>query len=306
MALVSVIIPTYKRPEYICEAIESVLHQTEIDIEIIVVDDNGLNTEEQLQNYKLLRKYIENQNIKYVPHKKNQNGSVARNTGIQNSKSDFIAFLDDDDYFEPNKIELQIKKIKESGADICLCGYTRRYMNGNELSVPKMSDITVPNVLMNRVDTCAGSCLLVKTNLVKRINGFDESFERQQDLEFLIRLLQNGTVTVVEESLVNIRMHKQNLEYPNLKKTIKQRVHFLESFRDIIENYPPSLSKKIYDAQYLEIVMVAIKNRVFKSAICWLLKTSHPLYMAFIVFKRMLAYVVHKLNRKIINISTGK
>ncbi len=78
--LVSVIIPTYQRPENLIRAIESVLTQTYKTIEIIVVDDNGKGTEWQLTTEKLLKDYVVEGKIQYICHKESLNGSAARNT----------------------------------------------------------------------------------------------------------------------------------------------------------------------------------------------------------------------------------
>lgn len=84
--LVSVIIPTYKGADKINSAVDSVLNQTYKNIEVIVVDDNGENESEQLLTAEKMKKYETFENVKYLVHKKNINGSAARNTGIRASK----------------------------------------------------------------------------------------------------------------------------------------------------------------------------------------------------------------------------
>ena len=296
-AQVSVIIPTYRRPDFICDAINSVLCQTVNDIEIIVVDDNGISTEAQKRNEEILSKYIAENKIRYIVHETNKNGAFARNTGIFASNGEYIAFLDDDDVFHPNKLESQINKLKQTGADICLCGFTRVYAEKTIITIPELKDITIPNILMHRVDTCAGSCLLVKATLAKFIRGFDVSFERHQDLEFLIRLLKNGKMCLVEDSLVDIKMHTQNLKNPNLEKTIKQRLHFLQMFNKDIEDYSSTIAEDIHDAQYLEIVKVAIKNKRILTALYWLGKTYHPLKMTSQLLNSIIRFIGKRILR---------
>lgn len=275
MKTVSIVIPTFKRPDFILQAVDSCAQQT-VKTKIIVVDDNGIGTEDQLFNESLLHDYIESGIIEYVPHEINRNGSAARNTGIKHALTDYVAFLDDDDILEPNKIEEQLKLMEKEGTRACLCGFTRKFDNHYLLSIPKKQDVTIPYLLMNKVDTCAGSCLIVDVALVNEIGGFDESFERQQDLEFLIRILERADVSIVPLSLVNIRMHEQNLKPPNYKKTVKQRLHYLESFKIEIEQFEKKTRKKIYDSNYTEISKVALKNHCFGAALKWILKTSNP------------------------------
>src|SRR5690625_2563800 len=97
--LVSVIIPTYKRPHMLARAIESVLNQTYINIEIIIVDDNSIESSYRKETIEFMRRYSEYNNILYVKHKENKGGSVARNTGIAIAKGKFVTFLDDDDEY---------------------------------------------------------------------------------------------------------------------------------------------------------------------------------------------------------------
>ena len=80
--MVSVIIPTYKRADYLTRAIDSVLNQTYNNIEIIVVDDNNSNSTDRKNTESIMQKYNENSKIKYIKHSKNMNGSAARNTGV--------------------------------------------------------------------------------------------------------------------------------------------------------------------------------------------------------------------------------
>lgn len=97
--LVSVIIPTYKRPNMLGRAIDSVLGQSYTNIEVVVVDDNSDGDKYRLETIQYMERYANDYRVKYIKHKTNQNGSAARNTGIQNSVGEYIAFLDDDDYF---------------------------------------------------------------------------------------------------------------------------------------------------------------------------------------------------------------
>ena len=99
--LVSVIIPTYGGGEYLKRCIESVLAQTYPNIEVVVVDDNGLGTPNQLLTQKVMQEFKDDTRVKYVCHEINKNGSAARNTGFRNSKGEYICLLDDDDEWLP-------------------------------------------------------------------------------------------------------------------------------------------------------------------------------------------------------------
>ena len=109
--LVSVIIPTYKRPDKLDVAINSVLRQTYPNVEVIVVDDNDPDTEGRRLTEEKMSKFNDESRVKYIKHDHNKNGSAARNTGARASKGEYVAFLDDDDEYLPNKIESQLQTL---------------------------------------------------------------------------------------------------------------------------------------------------------------------------------------------------
>ena len=118
--LVSVIIPTYKRSDYLLRAIDSVLRQTYAPIEIIVVDDNEGNNEFREATKKNLQHYITSAAIQYLEHENNKGLPAARNTGIRLAKGDYVAFLDDDDEFLPEKIGLQVACFQRNNPSVGL------------------------------------------------------------------------------------------------------------------------------------------------------------------------------------------
>lgn len=120
MKKVSVIIPTYKRNDYILRAIDSVLEQNYQNIEIIVVDDNGLGSDDQIVTEAKLKKYITAGKIKYICNEKNIGGALARNHGIEESTGDYITFLDDDDVYLPGKVSIQVQAIEVNNWDVCV------------------------------------------------------------------------------------------------------------------------------------------------------------------------------------------
>ncbi|MDP4152166.1 MAG: glycosyltransferase family 2 protein [Bacillota bacterium] len=117
--LVSVIIPTYKRAEFLQRAINSVLAQTYKNVEILVVDDNGNGTPYRKETEKFISKlYADNDKIKYIKNENNIGGSYTRNRGAEESTGDYICFLDDDDIIAPKKIEDQLKYMVENDLDL--------------------------------------------------------------------------------------------------------------------------------------------------------------------------------------------
>ena len=112
--LVSVVIPTYSRPTYLKRCVDSVLNQTYSNIEIFVVDDNNPDTEARAETEKTMAAYVDNTRVTYLQHDRNRNGSAARNTGWRASHGEYITFLDDDDVFYADHVEVLVNAIQKS------------------------------------------------------------------------------------------------------------------------------------------------------------------------------------------------
>jgi len=92
---VSVLIPTYGGGQYLHRTIDSVLAQTYPHFEVIVIDDNGVGTENQKKTQAVMEQYKDESRVIYICHEVNRNGSAARNTGFAHSKGDYICLLDE-------------------------------------------------------------------------------------------------------------------------------------------------------------------------------------------------------------------
>lgn len=118
MKTVSIIIPAYNAKDYIVSCVESVENQTYKSIEVIIVNDGSKdNTLEICKD--LSNKY---NNLKII-NKKNEGPSIARKTGIEHATGDYLAFIDSDDTFEVNAIQILVDALEKSDADIVECGY---------------------------------------------------------------------------------------------------------------------------------------------------------------------------------------
>ena len=121
-ALVSIIIPVYNTEKYFRYCLESVTKQSYRNLEIIIINDGSTDQCTAICNeYELKDKRIR------VYHTENRGLSAARNLGIGEAKGKYVAFIDSDDWFELNAIEIMLRKIVEVGADIVCCGYYREY-----------------------------------------------------------------------------------------------------------------------------------------------------------------------------------
>lgn len=290
--VVSVIIPTFKRPQFICKAIDSCYAQEGINVQVIVVDDNGRGTDAQKSVEKLVMPYINRRDFKYLIHDVTRNGSAARNTGIRAAEGDYVAFLDDDDWFEPNKLIKQVRLMEEENTHASLVGFRRVYNNYYREGIPSFENASF-DLLRGVVDSCAGSGLVVTREMALRINGFDESFIRLQDVEFLYRISKLTKISVVNDILLNVRMHGGNIGKKTYEKDVTANEHFLEVFKDDIASLSHRERIEVLNNQQVGIAKGMIKHKKYFRAIKCLIKSPNPMkntkdlfFSIFVYFKK--------------------
>ncbi len=196
--LVSVIIPAYNPDNYIFRAIDSVLNQTYKNIEIIVVDDGS----KKVNVEKLLDNYI--QNNKIIFHKKeNWWPWSARNFWVEKSNWEYIAFLDDDDEYLPEKIEKQIEAVK-NWYNIILTNWYVKYLNWNKIDYIREKEININNVIKSKSFFCIQSILL-KKDIYENIK-IDENLNYWEDRLFLLEIVNSHkNIYNIPKFMVNIK-----------------------------------------------------------------------------------------------------
>ena len=231
--LCTIVIPTYKGSNSVMLAVESALRQRQVELEIIVVDDNGTNTEEQKKTAEMLKKYIESNQIDYICHDVNRNGSAARNTGLKHSHGMYIAFLDDDDYLKAEKTKKQLDLLKRNpNCGMCVCSGC--YVNKNGIGYRKVlheSEEFLYGYLLDK-NYFNTSAILFRRDVLVEFGGFDESFRRHQDWELVTKVLSKYDACVLED----VEMYRY-LEGRNNPKTFSQRIEFQDHFFSVCEPY---------------------------------------------------------------------
>ncbi len=210
MPIVSVIIPTYNRREYVQEAIDSVLAQTFTDYEIIVIDDGSTDgTGEALRARYRDRIHYEWQ--------ENQGESVARNRGIELAKGKYIAFLDSDDRWLPEKLEKQVAYLDEHpGVGMVVCQAVVIDSDGHPLaSVPMLASNLAPEDLS--LGALSIRCTIGNTSMVmcrqctlSTVGGFDPEIRYGEDWDLYIRVSAWTRIAQIAEALSCTRYHDSN------------------------------------------------------------------------------------------------
>lgn len=203
MRLVSAIITTHNRLELLKRAIKSVREQTYPNIELIVVDDASEDG---------TKEYCETQNFRFihVPKEESRGGNHARNLGVMAAQGEYVAFLDDDDYWLPEKTAKQVALIESMDCELVHCGRRLEIVNAGRTEYRD----TLPNPRhwgdMSRKILLA-ICITTTNILVKKqalldAGLFDESLRFWQEYELTIRLAQRKPFYFVNEPLTVYRL----------------------------------------------------------------------------------------------------
>lgn len=293
MEKVSVIITTYKGSDNIENSILSVLNQTYKAIEIIVVDDNGKNSFEQITTEKKIKKYIDNKLITYVVHDINKNGSTARNTGVKFSTGKWISFLDDDDLYLEEKIEKELNYAMKMNADMIVCGGYFIHQNGyGYKSVFKKNSNLLLDYLTEK-SLFNSSSIFIKKDKFEFLDGFDESFRRHQDWEFCTRAIIGLKLYVLNEILYLKYSFGRNVA-TNPSIAEENINHFFEVMGDEILNFDSKAYRKIYNYHMLKIARLYFLKRDKKNFLRIMKKSSYRLYY-FRVFQNFLFHTFKKI-----------
>ena len=248
---VSVIIPTYKRPDRIVRAVESALNQT-CDTDVIVIDDNGKGTYEQLKTEGQLEAYKDR--ITYLVNETNLGPSGARNHGIRHATGEFITFLDDDDEISPAKLENQMNYLNKMGSDysICYCDYTKLLQNGKtQTNGEHIEGIVNPYMLGRMIYVGSGSNILVRTSALREVGLFNESMRRYEDFELMCRLLDHYKLAYLQEDLLTIHYEVRD-NPPSFEDITKYDQTFYDNVQYMIKKLPQTQQRLIHQTAALE------------------------------------------------------
>lgn len=272
--IVSVVMPTYKGSDDISKTIQSIQKQSYPAIQIIVVDDNGAGTEEQLATEKIVKQFP---NVEYYKHEVNKNGSAARNTGISHAKGKYVALLDDDDVWKENKIERQVERMEslDSSYGFVYGPFISVGAKGRESKINGgLEGFILYEFLMGKV-RIGSSLMLVRTDVLREMNGFDESFRRHQDWELICRILAKYKVAYEPHALTYKYLKRRNS--PNsLDKITEHRLFFLNKMDYLIKALGDSKRNEIYSYHYMFLAKESIRRNNFKAANAWIKKTNNP------------------------------
>ena len=243
MSKVSIIIPTYNSGKYLFETIDSVLFQTypSFDIEVIIIDDGSRDdTKEILQKYKNKIIYI---------YQENKGPSAARNAGIKIAKGEYIAFLDADDVYEPEKIQKQAQLL-EKNKDIGIVYCWRNFIDEDDNVLPQKGKVYGRGNLFNNLlegSLFPSSVLMIRREIFDNVGLFDESLYTAEDWDFCLRAAKKGVLfDYVPEYLVRYRVYGKSV-CDNYEKMEQNDLRLIDKAYSGLSGYDNLKRKAIFN-----------------------------------------------------------
>jgi glycosyltransferase involved in cell wall biosynthesis len=208
--LVSIVVPTHNRPDWLAEALASIRAQTFTDYEVIVVS-NGENGDMRKKSqaaaaiHKCWYFALDQGNV-----------AVARNFGVKRARGEWIAFLDDDDIWLPNKLERQLAEARCTGADMISCDYVLFYPDGREfLHEPRVPDgWSLTKAVSHHYWWTIPSVTVLRKRVLAEVGGFDPRFICSEDMDLWRRISWRYKIHHMEEPLLRYRAGHINTNHP--------------------------------------------------------------------------------------------
>ena len=294
MKKVTVIIPIYNMEKYITEAVDSALNQTYENCEIIVIDDGSTDN-----TFNILKRY--NNNIRYIKQD-NKGLACARNVGIKKSTGDYIALLDADDIWLPDRLTIEVKIldelpevglvhssiywINENGKKLTNPDEKRKYCSGYiaKYIISRKSDIYCPTVLFRK------SC-------VNDVGYFDENLTRLgvEDRDLWYRIALKYKIEYVDKPLAKYRYREDSMS-KNFNKMQKARYYMINKY---FPNKKHKLNlerrKLLSDLHLSQGDGIAWRNNNYIKAIIEYIKAIKYFPFNFIIYYHSLKVLIKKL-----------
>lgn len=242
--LVSVVIPTYNHENHVLETLRSVFAQTFTDYEIIVINDGSSDN-----TARVLRPLVSEGKIRYF-EQLNGGQASARNHGLRHVRGEFIALLDDDDLWPPDKLEWQVAMLQRS--DVPLIGGAVALFKTGEPAHLHLA----PRVDSMRLAELADGCpfvspgqTLIRNSALQQIGGFDTSIWGVDDFDLYLRLEHLGELKSCQRVSLLYRLHPGNAS-KNRKRMLKGNCQVINRHFSALGG---AISQKAYRSLYMSV-----------------------------------------------------
>ncbi len=252
-ALISVVVPTFNRENYILESLESVFAQSYPNVEIIVVDDGSDD-----QSIELLKPLEKSKRLRLF-RQKHAGVSAARNLAVDKARGQYIAFLDSDDLFLPEKLSKQMALFQEKPhLGFVHSNFSKFDDRGHHLGLrdmTKIRGIVYPWILQEWSALITPSTVLMPKNIFVEAGGFDESISWGEDIDLYFRVARKYEIGMVPEMLTKIRVHAASASAPKIGSA--------ESFHRVLAKAvaaDPSLSPRFVKKAFAKMYVNKSQN----------------------------------------------
>ncbi|MBZ6489059.1 glycosyltransferase family 2 protein [Priestia aryabhattai] len=260
-SLISVIIPTFNRKDAVIRAIKSVLNQTYKNIEVLVIDDASTD------GTKGVIKDISDGRVKYFELENNTKGTMPRNFGIEKSTGEYIAFLDSDDEWLPNKLELQLDYIKsheiESSPVLCFTNANILINKKKTIEVKNKEcyfEDDIVNYIFEKNNFVQTSTFMIKADIAKKVQ-FDPKLTKHQDYDFCIRLQNKGVKFLLLEK--NLTLYYSDTNSNQISSFSVEKIKTSMNWFNENEKYFNENSKRMFIIQnYLYFYILDNKKKL--------------------------------------------
>jgi glycosyltransferase involved in cell wall biosynthesis len=206
---VSVVVPTHNRAALLLLTLRSVLRQRDVDLEVVVVDDGSTEPVQHAVDR------LGDSRIRVIRHDQPRGVSAARNRGAAAARGRWIAFLDDDDLWSPDKLRLQLDSAEVLQRDWVYAGCVfvdaQLHVHGGTPPLPA-EEMKAALLSYNAVPAGASN-VLVRADVLKGVGGFDETLTHVPDWDLWLRLARHASAACVDAPLVGYRIHAQNASF---------------------------------------------------------------------------------------------
>lgn len=257
--LVSIIMNCYNGETYLADAIKSVLLQTYNNFEVIFWDNQSND------NSASIYKSFKDKRLKYYYAKKHTTLYKARNLALKKSRGKFIAFLDTDDIWLKDKLNLQIRQIKNKKTALV---YSNYYILNQVTGLKKIAykdklpDGIIYKELLKNYFLAIGTVLIKKDIFLKSKNFFNTRFNIIGDFDFFTRLSKNNYFSCLQSPLSIYRIHKESFSNKNYQMHINELKFWLKKEK-FLEKIPIfSVTQKIL---YMEIILNIFNKKYIES-----------------------------------------
>ena len=199
--LVSIVVPTFNRAASIESVIGTVSGQSIRDWELIIVDDNAPDSAARTQTKQAITPFLSDR-VRYVEMEANKGACAARNRGVMEARADFIAFLDDDDRWQEDKLRCQLMRFEQDQELALLICHIKQFGYGatQEFTYPVKDDFF--SFFLNAGMGVCCSAIMVRKTQFEAVEGFDEQLQSFQDLDLMLRMSRIGKADVVPTTLL--------------------------------------------------------------------------------------------------------